>query len=242
MEKPAWAEQLPGDLQGNESLTQFQTVGDLGSAFIEREGKLADSKKSNDDLSVKLGNSIPKLGDNPTAEAVNAYHKAVGRPDDINGYDLQKPELPEGLPYSDETVGAYKSAAHAAGLTSVQAKGLFDWYMNGTVTAHKAEMEKRATARTEAETALKTEYGSEYDANLVLMKRAVDKFGDEGFKQYMDDSGFGNDPRMIKLFVNIAKAMSEDTLILGNPGASEPQRGPDGRVVFDYPASPEMKR
>ena len=241
MEKPAWTEQLPSNLTENESLTQFQTIGDLGNAFIEREGKLAESKTSNDDLTAKLGNSIPKIGDNPTAEELTAYYKAIGRPDDINGYDIQKPELPEGLPYSDEVVGQFKTTAHTLGLTEGQAQGLFKWYMDGTVGAHKADAESRATKRTEAETALKTEYGVNYDANLALMNRAVEKFGGEEFKKHMDDTGLGNNPMIIKTFVNIGKAMSEDTLILGDKGAEDLKRGPDGRVVFDYPASPEMK-
>lgn len=234
-ENDGWRAQLPEDQRDNEAFTGFEKIGDFANDYLSMKGNVSD-------LQGKLDNAIPKLNDNPTAEDTAAYFKAVGRPDDVNGYDIQKPELPEGLPYSDEVVGQFKEAAHTLGLTSAQAQGLFKWYMDGTVNAHKADAENRSKATTEAETALKTEYGANYDANIVLMKRAVEKFGGEEFKKHMDDTGLGNNPMVIKTFVNIGKAMSEDTLVLGDIGAGEVKRGPDGRPIFDYPASPEMKK
>ncbi|MDO9534781.1 MAG: hypothetical protein Q7J85_05495 [Bacillota bacterium] len=242
MEQPTWMDQLPGDLQGNEGLTQFATIGDMGKAFIEREGKLAESKTSFDDLTVKLGNSIPKIGDNPTAEETAAYFKAIGRPDDINGYKIQKPELPEGMPYSDAVVDQFKTTAHTLGLTQQQAEGLYKWFMDGSIGAHAVDKETRAANLEKASTGLKNEWGGEYSKNIELMGRAVQKFGGDEFKKYMDDTGMGNDPVLIKTFYNIGKAMSEDTLILGDRGAKDVQRGVDGRPLFDYPASPEMKK
>lgn len=234
-ENDGWRAQLPETQRDNEAFTGFEKIGDFAEDYLSVKGNASE-------LQGKLDNSIPKLNDNPTAEETAAYFKSIGRPDDVNGYDIQKPELPEGLPYSDEVVGQFKEAALALNMTPTQAQGLFKWYMDGTVNAHKVDAENRSKSVTEAETALKTEYGADYSANLELMKRAVEKFGGEEFIKHMDDTGLGNNPMIIKTFVNIGKAMSEDTLVLGDKGADGLTRGPDGRVVFDYPASPGMKK
>jgi len=39
-QRPAWMAQLPKDLQEDDTLTRFKTIGEIGKAYRELEGKL----------------------------------------------------------------------------------------------------------------------------------------------------------------------------------------------------------
>ena len=239
MEKPAWMDQLPSDLQEHEGLTQFATIGDMGKAFIDRDGKLTEA-------TGKLGNSIPKLGDNPTPEEVNKFHNAVGRPEKVDGYEFARPtNLPEGIAISDDVENAFRSKFHELGISKKAGQELYNYYMQFWTGGLEADGEARKTAVEEGIKSLEAEWGArdteQYKANVTLMDRAVERFGGAELKKHMDDTGMGNNPLFIKTFVQIGKAMSEDTLSLGGGGAGEIKLGPDGRPLFDYPNSPDMK-
>lgn len=63
---PAWTAQLDKDLQGNEKLTQFKTIGEMGKAFLDRDGKLQ--------------NAVFIPGKDAPAEEVAAFYTKIGRP------------------------------------------------------------------------------------------------------------------------------------------------------------------
>lgn len=234
-ENDGWRAQLPETQRDNEAFTGFEKIGDFADDYLS-------TKESVSDLQGKLDNSIPKLSDNPTDEEKAAFLTAMGRPEEVGGYEFNRPsELPEGIDYSDEVEASFKAKFHELGLSSQQASGLYDHYMNFWLGGMKAELDNREAASKTASDALKTEMGAEYTANMALMDKAVMKFGGDEFKKYMDDSKMGNDAAIIKTFINIGKAMSEDTLILGDKGADDRPRGPDGRVQLTYENSPEMK-
>jgi len=246
MEKPAWAAQLPTDLQENEGLTKYQTIGELGKAYLDSEGKVAESSKTVTELNAKLGNAIPKLGDNPTPEEVNTYYKAVGRPEKVDGYEFARPtNLPEGITISDDVENAFRAKFHELGVSKKAGQELYNYYMQFWTGGLAADGEARKAAVEEGIKSLEAEWGvrdsEQYKANMTLMDRAVAKFGGADLKKHMDDTGMGNHPLFIKTFVQIGKAMSEDTLALGSGGGGDINRGPDGRPLFDYPNSPSMK-
>ena len=246
MEKPAWMDQLPTDQQSNESLAQFPTIGDMGKAFIERDGKLTEANTNIEGLNGKLGNAIPKLGDNPTPEEVTNFHNAVGRPEKADGYEFARPtNLPEGVEISDDVENAFRAKFHELGVSKKAGAELYNYYMQFWTGGLQADTDARKTAVEDGIKSLETDWGArdseQYKGNMLLMDKAVEKFGGAEFKKYLDDTGKGNDPLFIKTFVQIGKAMSEDTLVLGGPGGGDIKRGADGRPIFEYPSSPDMK-
>ncbi|MCF7811459.1 hypothetical protein K9N50_10780 [bacterium] len=246
MEKPAWMDQLPSDLQNHEGLTKYQTIGELGKAYIETEGKVTESSKTVEELNGKLGTMIPKLGDNPTPEEVNNFHNAVGRPEKMDGYEFARPtNLPEGITISDDVENAFRAKFHELGVSKKAGQELYNYYMQFWIGGLQADQEARKTAIEEGIKSLEADWGArdseQYKANLTFMDRAVAKFGGPELQKHLDDTGMGNNPTLIKTFVQIGKAMSDDTLSLGGGGGGEVELGPDGRPLFEYPNSPDMK-
>jgi len=232
-----WIAQFPTDLRENEAFTEFKgkPIGEFGQAFLTMKG-------NNEELNGKLANSIPKLSDNATDEERATFFNALGRPETADKYELTKPEIPEGMPYSEEIEKGFKAASHSLGLTQAQTNGLFDWYMNGSIGAFKADAEARKKAFNDGVEALKKEHGDKYPEYVKTVDRAVQKFGGDEFKKFMDDSGLGNNLAIVKTFYNIGKAMSEDTLAGGEFGGDERKVGTDGKPVLEYPNSPGMNK
>jgi len=56
--------------------------------------------------------------------------------------------------------------------------------------------------------------GEDFKQNVELAKRVIDRFGSDDFKETLKDTGFGNHPEVVRVFVRIGQAMSEDQLIL----------------------------
>jgi hypothetical protein len=57
---------------------------------------------------------------------------------------------------------------------------------------------------------LKQEWGDKYQANIELARSVVAKFGDEQFTRYIEESGLGNDPRLIKMLAKAGMGLMED--------------------------------
>lgn len=203
---PAWMAQLDKDLQGNERLTQFKTIGEMGRAFLDTEGK------------VKNAVVIP--GENATDEERMAFYNKLGRPEKVEGYELKKPEkLPEGVAYSPEMVTAFSDLAFNAGLSKSQAAKVHDWYFQSVVQG--VEMQKKTDEKELADSvdALKNEWkGDTYKTNEEIAIR--------GFKTFAKDIPdavtlfenakvgnvkLGNHPAFLKLFHSIGKAIMDDS-------------------------------
>jgi len=64
--------------------------------------------------------------------------------------------------------------------------------------------------------------GEKLKESLELSRRVIERFDPEILAE-LDSSGFGNSPKVIRLFTRIGKAMSDDTLVVkGTQGAGRP--------------------
>jgi len=223
---PGWLAQLPDTYKGNEAFTGFKTVGDFAADYLALKGKAAE-------LEGKVTDTIPKLPENATDEQKAAYYAALGRPETPDKYELAKPDLPDGLPYDEAVESWFRGTAHALGLTQEQAGKLFAAYNDLTKQAFTTQEAARTKAYADGVEALKKEWGPEgYPANVEVMRRAVEQFGGPDFKAFMDESGLGNNPIIIKTFVAIGKSMGEDSsLTAARPGAQPATPGMHYEIV-----------
>jgi hypothetical protein len=77
--------------------------------------------------------------------------------------------------------------------------------------------------------------GQNFEANFALANGVLNKFGDEGFRKWLDETGLRNFPPMLRLFVGVAKATGEAPLLNGLPAG-----GPVDPIKAMYPNSPSM--
>jgi len=220
-ESLGWRAGLPGDLQKDETFSQFKTVGDFAKHHLEV------SKKATE-LEGKLSNYVPKLPDNATDEDRNLYYEALGRPKTASEYEFDGEDK-----NATEWTNEWKQQFHSLGLTKTQAKALssaWNTSIQKMVDAHNASVQNEMKS---AEAKLRSEMGDKYDTNVELAKRMTQKHlgaeFDKTFNNLPAESRFG----VVRLLLKVASLTGEDV----SPKAGHTQSG--SKVSFiEYDKSP----
>jgi hypothetical protein len=158
-------------------------------------------------------------------------------PDTADEYEF---EMPEGFNVDDNAYSEFKKMAFDEGINQKQ----FSALMGMEATRHKSALESIRTnidtARTESETALKTEWGDKYQEKLDGANRILkhESFADGAFKQFLNDTRFGDNPHVIKFFSKLSDLISEDAFTKPGTGDSKPgiPVGEDGRPMLKFPS------
>ena len=198
-----WVDTLPQELRGNPSLAQFQgktweEVGPtIAKSYVETKSMIGADK-------------ILKPSEKWTDKEYDAFYNQLGRPEAPDKYTMPEVKMPEGLKLDDAKIAERKALYHKAGLTDKQAKALIEADLTFVKSSYEADKQSTESAKLTAESALKQEWGDKYQANIELARSVVAKFGDEQIVRYVEESGLGNDPRLIKLLAKAGQGLMED--------------------------------
>lgn len=226
VEAPEWVKRLDGfDEKARGRLSRFKSEKDLAKSYLE-----ADSR---------LGRSVIIPGQDATPDERAAFWKRLGRPEKQDEYELDEVYLPDGV----TKIGgeeSFRRVAIEAGLTKDQARVLHKFAAQTAIDGLTSLKQQAEMKRKEAAQVLRKEYGEEYDRNLALLKKVRTRFGNDAFDRFLNTTGAGNDPDMIRFLVAIGKQMAEDTLEQGRvPGREAEEREPG---VLEYQNRPELRR
>lgn len=197
--------------------------------------KVEDLGRSYQSLEKLLGREkVPVPTSEEDEEGWTRWYSAAGRPDEPDGYEFERPDsLPEDLPYDEETEENFRMWAHVNGLNKRQAKALYDGYVKTQLERHSAYQKHQEDAKVQADQAMRREYGQQYEAKLARAKAALQKYADPDYYQYLNETGAGNDPRMIRAWIKIGEELAGDERLKGN---AQPQAQPADldRAIADF--------
>ncbi|MBW7715611.1 peptidase [Enterobacter kobei] len=151
----------------------------------------------------------PADGDKPDDEE----QKQEGAPEK---YEFQ---AGEGVELDAEALKDFEPVARDLNLTNEQAQKLVDAYpkiLAGVQQRQAEAWQKQTEGWAETVKADKEIGGDKLTANLSAAQRALDQFGTPELKEYLSATGLGNHPDLVKTFVKIGKAMSEDGMVDGS--------------------------
>ena len=192
-----WRSGLPEDIRNDPSLADIKDVGSMAKSYINGQKLIGK-------------NRIALPGEGATDEEMSAFYSQLGRPEKADGYQFgDRPSLPEGMQYDEAFETQFKDLSYKAGLTPKQAKAIYDGYHD--YISKKTELAGESDSQKAAEwvNSLKQEFGKAYDERIDLAKRAVDSYGDTNLKQWLQESGNGNNPMFVKLFAKIGEGIAE---------------------------------
>jgi len=152
-----------------------------------------------------------------TPEAWNALYDKLGRPQDPEGYKLEKPTLPEGMNYDENLEKAFKALCHQNGLLPKQAAAVYDLWNQITTAGFNSQVETKKQQAAETLAALRTEWPTQdaFEGGLKLANEVLSQYsGDKEAMERLIEKN-EHDLDFIKLMHNIGKVMSEDSLKLG---------------------------
>lgn len=194
----SWRDSLPDDLKADPSLKDIADVGTLAKSYVHAQ--------------KAVGNNVAIPGKTATPEELSAFYQKLGRPEAPDKYDFGKDPDDLAFKANDEVKSNYMKKAHEAGLSNRQASQLYQWYMGNMSSAAKSHEQQLKQTYDEGVKSLKTEWGDAFDQNVDLARAAVAEFGGEELQKLLDDTGLGNDARVIKAMANVGRGMTEDRL------------------------------
>lgn len=166
------------------------------------------------------GDRVPKPVSDDDEEGWQRWYAASGRPEAPDKYDLKRPEkLPDGLDYDEDLEKEFRTWAHVNGLNKKQATAFYDGWVKRQVDRHAAWDTSQKQARSQSEQALRREHGAQYEAKMTQAKVALREFADPDYLKYLDETGKGNDPREIRVWMRVGEKMMGETRLAGKPAA-----------------------
>ena len=228
-----WRGQLSADLKGNEFIKGFEgNISDFAGKLIELQG------------STKGMVALPSEDATPEAraEAYKGIMKHFGHPETVEGYEFTKPEsMPEGMPYDEARVQDFAKMAHELGVPKDVAQAIVQWSDKKAIADHTSSLESIGKANTERLNAMKQEHGNDFKAVAEGAHRAAEAFGGDELMTFLDETGLGDHPVLIKAFAAISKSISEDSarLTLQGGGAGKVDKNVDahGKGTLDFSKS-----
>lgn len=185
-----------------------------------------------------------------TAEATEATRREALTDDERAAEDAAKAEeakaaegapeayedfvAPEGMELNAETLDSFKTFAKDANLSQAAAQSLVDMATGLVANAQEAQAAAFAEQAGQwREATLKDPDfgGTKLAENLLLAVRARDQFGTPALKELLDASKLGDHPEVVRFFVNVGKATSEDSFV---PGGTKTASAAD---FYNHPTS-----
>lgn len=181
------------------------------------------------DAQAPAGDQANPEGDKPQPGAdgdkpQDDKHVDGEKPDDKEQKQEGAPEkyeftAGEGVELDADALKDFEPVARDLNLTNEQAQKLVDAYPKilAGVQQRQAEAWQAQTEQWAADVKADKEIGGDkLTANLSAAQRALDLFGTPELKEYLEGTGLGNHPELVKAFIKIGKAMSEDGMVDGS--------------------------
>ena len=220
-----WLAGVDAEYISDPSLQAIQDVPALVKSYINAQKMVGKDK------------AVIPDGNSSEEDWTNFYRKA-GLPDTMEGYELTSPE---GM-YTDEQSAAIKQLAFDNNIMPAQMAKILEMQNDYRVEAstHSDDDDKALVAEGIQE--LKDEWGEEgYNANISKAQTVIDEFGGDDMMAYIEESGLGDDPMLIRLLAKIGENLTEDTFqqdAIGHLGVSKEDAENEVAKIFGDDTSP----
>lgn len=213
--------QLKKDYWQNKELAKLEDQNGLAEAYLN--------------VIQTDGNKIIVPAADASDEEKIAFYDAIGRPAKAEDYELTDPEIKDEklkplIKFEDALKKDFSETAHKLGLTKEQVAGVYNWYTGKHVEGIQSAVQQREAAKKKAMGELRQEYGNQLESAIAKMDRAFVRYGGEALAKYMIESGAGNEPVVIRAFINIGQEMVEKETP-GSEGPTGATTGPRERFA-----------
>ncbi|HBC0624424.1 TPA: peptidase [Serratia marcescens] len=124
---------------------------------------------------------------------------------------------PEGQELDANALAVFEPIAKELGLSQEQAQKLVDIYPQ--IQQQQAEVWSKQVADWGEQVKADKEIGGDkFNASVGAAQRALDQFGNPELREYLNASGLGNHPALVRFCAKVGKAMAEDTFVVPGQG------------------------
>ncbi len=209
---PAWPDDLPEELA--KAAQKFAGPTEALRSYVE--------------LERRLGRAVVLPGEGADAAEWRQFHRRLGVPERPEDYPVSFPErldVGEAGGVLAERRGRFLAAMQAAGATPGVVQAALDWFGGEVEGLEGAGAARGDRAEAAAEGELLRAWGPDYERNLALARRAVQRFGAEEGRALTeltlaDGSRLGSQAGFLRLLAAVGGALLEDQPLIG-PGGPE---------------------
>lgn len=183
----SWRDTIPEDIRNEKVIQETKDITSMAKRLVDANKFISQSVR------------LPDDGD--TSGMDELYNK-LGRPENVDGYSITRPDLPEGMQYDEALEGSFLAAAHEIGLNSSQANALIKWNQAQTIS----QLESSNQNAEEAMDGLKKEWGNAFDERVKIAEQVLNQYGDDA-----SEAAIKNNPGLISLVYEMGKNLVEGT-------------------------------
>jgi hypothetical protein len=191
-----------------------------------KEESILDGAKAPD----KTGEPTEKAGAGKTADAAGKTADGAANADDKNAAgktDASKPTgapekyesftVPEGITLEPKAVEGFTALAKELNLPQAAAQKLVDFQTTGIKAAREQNLTDFKDMQKQWADDTRKALGANADKELGFAANARDQFAPKNseLSKVLNDSGLANHPEVVKMFIAIGKAISEDKFTEG---------------------------
>lgn len=199
--------------QGDENLKDDATLLNAKDEPVVDEGE--KNPLYNDEPKKDAAKDEPKDEPKKDGEDKDDPEKDKAEPDDK---DFDSLDMPEDSLLTDADMERIVSQAKEQGLGKEAAQKQVE-FANGLLKQSQERLNDRHKELSDGwvkEVRADKEIGGEkFDESIRLANKALKQFGTNEFIQSLQETKFGNNPEVVRIFARIGKAMDSDKLILG---------------------------
>jgi hypothetical protein len=193
-----WKDALPEDLRGDPSLGPINNLEALAKSYIHSQKMIGRGKMS-----------VPD--EHATEDDWNQVYRQLGLPEKFEDYQFEEPEEHQ---FEDGFLTKLKEVGFKNGILPKQMKGLVDWYNDANNQALKNMEEQQRVQQQESMQKLKQEWGQAFDQRLRMAQAAIKATNmSEEVNDWLNATGLGDDPMMLKLIGAFGQMLKEDGLV-----------------------------
>ena len=190
---PEFLKGVDASLASSPSVKNFTNMNDFVKSYIHAQSMIGADKVV-----------IPKAGSDE--KAWTDVFRKLGVPEKLEEYDVK---LNEKSKLDVNHFGKLKELMHKQGVLPHQAKALVSM-MEQEAEGFEGALLNHRKQQVEANlNSLKQEWGQAYTERATIAAKAAAKVGGEEFIKYLNESGLGDDPKLINVFAEVGKIMGE---------------------------------
>lgn len=212
----------------------FPNEGKTGEGKTDEGGKEPDKPAGEADWKEYVNDPAKSAEDNaaakaehdktkPAADDKKANDKKADPADAVPADGKYALTMPEGVEVDAALLDALSPEFKAAGLTTKAAQKLADEFIR--VQKERGEKQMADWAATTAgwvDDAKKDSEigGDKWDGSVRNARRAVETYGTPALREYLDATGGGNHPELIRFMAKVGATVREDKPAIGGAGGS----------------------
>lgn len=160
--------------------------------------------------------------ENENVEGNEVEGQEADETDKPNGApDAYEFAAPEGQVYDPQVVEQFADVARELNLPQDAAQKVLD-KMAPVLAERQAAQIQAVHEQWATDAKADPEFGGDkMPENLALAKKAMDGFASPELRTLLNETGMGNNPEVIRLFVRVGKAISEDGFVSGGKPSGE---------------------